>query len=129
MVVVVVMPRSCQPPRPYRPAGPSGVARALSATGTQSASVPGPLAHGPRGGPRGGAAGVSRARRGVREELGLAPSDVVFGERSVDAHGGWSYTTVLARPARPIDPAGLTLDGESTGVAWWPLAMLDEIEL
>jgi 8-oxo-dGTP pyrophosphatase MutT (NUDIX family) len=69
------------------------------------------------------------ALREVHEELGLSPDDVVLGELSVDDHGGWSYTTVLARPARAIEPADLTLDGESSGVAWWPLAMLDEIDL
>ena len=45
------------------------------------------------------------ALREVREELGLPPEDVVLGARSVDDHGGWAYTTVLARPARPIEAA------------------------
>jgi hypothetical protein len=48
---------------------------------------------------------------------------------SVDDHGGWSYTTVLARPARPIEVHDLQLDGESTGVAWLPIAGLDEVDL
>ncbi|MFD2092749.1 NUDIX domain-containing protein [Blastococcus deserti] len=69
------------------------------------------------------------ALREVREELGLTAADVVLGARSVDDHGGWSYTTVLARPARPIEAADLRLDGESTGVAWLPLADLDAVEL
>jgi 8-oxo-dGTP pyrophosphatase MutT (NUDIX family) len=69
------------------------------------------------------------ALREVHEELGLGADDVVLGALSVDDHGGWSYTTVLARPARPIEPAELTLDGESTGVAWWPLRMLADIAL
>jgi 8-oxo-dGTP pyrophosphatase MutT (NUDIX family) len=69
------------------------------------------------------------ALREVHEELGLAPEDLVLGERSVDDHGGWAYTTVLARPARPIDAADLRLDGESDGAAWLPLALLDEVEL
>ncbi len=69
------------------------------------------------------------ALREVREELGLTADDVVLGARSVDDHGGWSYTTVLARPARRIEAADLRLDGESTGVAWLPLAGLDEVEL
>jgi 8-oxo-dGTP pyrophosphatase MutT (NUDIX family) len=69
------------------------------------------------------------ALREVHEELGLRPDDVVLGAHSVDDHGGWSYTTVLARPARLIDAADLRLDGESDGVAWLPLADLDAVEL
>jgi hypothetical protein len=65
----------------------------------------------------------------VREELGLLPTDLVLGEQSIDDHGGWAYTTVLARPARPIDAGDLRLDGESDGVAWLPLAALHEVEL
>jgi 8-oxo-dGTP pyrophosphatase MutT (NUDIX family) len=69
------------------------------------------------------------ALREVHEELGLTAADLVLGTHSVDDHGGWAYTTVLARPARPIDAAELRLDGESDGVAWVPLADLDEVEL
>ncbi len=69
------------------------------------------------------------ALREVREELGLTSDDVVLGEWSVDDHGGWAYTTVLAHPARPIDPRELRLDGESDGVAWWPLADLGAVDL
>jgi 8-oxo-dGTP pyrophosphatase MutT (NUDIX family) len=69
------------------------------------------------------------ALREVGEELGLVPDDVVLGAHSVDDHGGWSYTTVLARPARPIEAADLRLDGESTAVAWIPLEALDEVSL
>jgi 8-oxo-dGTP pyrophosphatase MutT (NUDIX family) len=69
------------------------------------------------------------ALREVHEELGLRPDDVVLGVHSVDDHGGWSYTTVLARPARLIDTADLRLDGESDGVAWLPLADLDAVDL
>jgi 8-oxo-dGTP pyrophosphatase MutT (NUDIX family) len=69
------------------------------------------------------------ALREVQEELGLHPDDVVLGARSVDDHGGWSYTTVLARPARPIEAGDLRLDGESNGAAWLPLAGLDEVDL
>ncbi len=69
------------------------------------------------------------ALREVCEELGLQPGDVVLGAHSVDDHGGWAYTTVLARPARPIEAADLRLDGESTAAAWIPLAALDEVDL
>jgi len=53
----------------------------------------------------------------------------VLGARSVDDHGGWSYTTVLARPARSIEPGDLRLDGESNGVAWLPVDRLGEVDL
>jgi 8-oxo-dGTP pyrophosphatase MutT (NUDIX family) len=69
------------------------------------------------------------ALREVHEELGLGADDVVLGARSVDDHGGWSYTTVLARPARPIEATDLRLDGESAGVAWIPLVALHEVPL
>jgi 8-oxo-dGTP pyrophosphatase MutT (NUDIX family) len=69
------------------------------------------------------------ALREVREELGLLPHDVVLGASSVDDHGGWAYTTVVARPARSIEPGDLRLDGESDGVAWVPLADLAEVDL
>jgi len=69
------------------------------------------------------------ALREAREELGLLPDDVVLGPRSVDDHGGWAYTTVLARPARSLEPTDLRLDGESTGVAWIAVAALDDVPL
>ena len=69
------------------------------------------------------------ALREVREELGLDPADVVLGPQSVDDHGGWAYTTVLARPARSIEPGDLRLDGESDGAAWVPVADLDRVDL
>jgi 8-oxo-dGTP pyrophosphatase MutT (NUDIX family) len=69
------------------------------------------------------------ALREVREELGLTADDVVLGPRSVDDHGGWAYTTVLARPARPIEAHDLRLDGESDGAAWVPLAGLGAVPL
>ena len=69
------------------------------------------------------------ALREVREELGLVAADLVLGEPSVDDHGGWSYTTVLAEPSRTIEISDLRLDGESDGVAWVPLAGLGEVDL
>lgn len=69
------------------------------------------------------------ALREVREELGLLADDVVLGEVSVDDHGGWAYTTVLARPVRRIEAADLRLDGESDGAAWLPVADLGSVDL
>jgi 8-oxo-dGTP pyrophosphatase MutT (NUDIX family) len=83
----------------------------------------------PGGALHAGEAADTGALREAREELGLLPDDVVLGARSVDDHGGWSYTTVLARPARDIDAADLRLDGESTAVAWIRLDRLAEVPL
>lgn len=64
---------------------------------------------------------ASGALREAGEELGLTPADLVLGTESVDDHGGWSYTTVLATPARAWDTGDLRLSEESSGVAWVPL--------
>lgn len=83
----------------------------------------------PGGALHAGEAPADGALREVEEELGLTRDDVVLGSLSVDDHGGWAYTTVLARPARPIAAAELRLDGESDGAAWWPLAGLADVAL
>ena len=83
----------------------------------------------PGGALHAGESPATGALREVGEELGLEPGDVVLGVSSVDDHGGWAYTTVLARPARPLEAAELRLDGESVGVAWVPLAVLHEVPL
>jgi len=90
--------------------------------------------HGGTWGTPGGAlhAGESPHRgalREVQEELGLLPQDLELGPSSVDDHGGWSYTTVLARPLRSIEPGDLRLDGESEGVAWVALGDLVSLPL
>ncbi|MCZ2858519.1 NUDIX domain-containing protein [Blastococcus sp. VKM Ac-2987] len=90
--------------------------------------------HGGTWGTPGGALHVDEspaagALREVGEELGLTRHDVVLGVESVDDHGGWAYTTVLARPARPFEATDLRLDGESDGVAWVPLAGLAAVQL
>jgi 8-oxo-dGTP pyrophosphatase MutT (NUDIX family) len=69
------------------------------------------------------------ALREAEEELGLLPDDVVLGARSVDDHGGWAYTTVLATPARSLEPADLRLNGESEGAAWFPVGDLRRVPL
>ncbi|WP_299954817.1 NUDIX domain-containing protein [uncultured Modestobacter sp.] len=67
------------------------------------------------------------ALREAGEELGLRRADVVLGRESVDDHGGWRYTTVLATPAGPLEPADLALNEESVGVGWFGLDDLPEL--
>ena len=76
-----------------------------------------------------GEAAHEGALREAQEELGLLPDDVVLGARSVDDHGGWAYTTVLATPARSLEPADLRLNGESEGAAWFPVGDLRRVPL
>jgi 8-oxo-dGTP pyrophosphatase MutT (NUDIX family) len=67
------------------------------------------------------------ALREAGEELGLRRADVVLGVESIDDHGGWSYTTVLATPAGVLEATDLVLNEESTGVGWFPLDALPEL--
>lgn len=70
---------------------------------------------------------LSTALREAVEETTLDPAQLLpFGEW-VDEHGGWSYTTVLARtPERmPLAPA----NAESVAVRWWPLDEVAELDL
>ena len=69
------------------------------------------------------------ALREAGEELGLGRDDVVLGAESVDDHGGWSYTTVLATPARALEAGDLALNEESVGVGWFPLDALPGVPL
>jgi 8-oxo-dGTP diphosphatase len=69
------------------------------------------------------------ALREAGEELGLRRDDVVLEVESVDDHGGWSYTTVLATPSGLLDPAALTLNVESIAAGWFPLAALADVPL
>jgi 8-oxo-dGTP diphosphatase len=69
------------------------------------------------------------ALREAGEELGLHRADVVLGRESVDDHGGWSYTTVLATPTGLLDPGLLELNAESVDVGWFPLDALADVRL
>jgi 8-oxo-dGTP pyrophosphatase MutT (NUDIX family) len=70
---------------------------------------------------------LAAALREAAEETTIDPTRLVpFGEW-VDEHGGWSYTTVLARtPARmPLAPA----NAESVAVRWWPVGEVAGLDL
>ncbi|MEU2348318.1 NUDIX domain-containing protein [Modestobacter sp. NPDC049651] len=69
------------------------------------------------------------ALREAGEELGLGRADLRLGAESVDDHGGWAYTTVLATPVGALDAADLSLNEESTGVGWFPLGELAAVPL
>lgn len=69
------------------------------------------------------------ALREAGEELGLRRGDVVLGPESVDDHGGWSYTTVLATPAGALEPGDLELNAESDGVGWFALDAMAAVPL
>lgn len=70
---------------------------------------------------------ITAALRETAEETSLDGGDVSpFGEL-VDEHGGWSYTTILARTAAPlgVEPT----NAESTAIAWWPVADVTDLPL
>ncbi|GAA3244668.1 NUDIX domain-containing protein [Pseudonocardia petroleophila] len=58
------------------------------------------------------------ALREAGEEAGLDPADVATTGCYVDDHGGWSYTTVIARVAAPVHLTALT--AETIEVRWVP---------
>jgi len=67
------------------------------------------------------------ARREAAEEAGLDPSAYAVVGCYVDDHGGWSYTTVVARAPEAVTPTGLT--DETIAVRWVPADRLDELPL
>jgi len=80
--------------------------------------------HGDTWGIPGGARGPGEtarqaALREAAEETGLGAADLVVEREIIDDHGGWAYTTVLARATStlPVHPH----DGESIALEWVPL--------
>jgi 8-oxo-dGTP diphosphatase len=67
------------------------------------------------------------ALREVLEETGLDLADAVELWRHVDDHGGWSYTTVIARTRAPALPRALT--PETLEVRWVPVGELAQLPL
>jgi 8-oxo-dGTP pyrophosphatase MutT (NUDIX family) len=74
-----------------------------------------------------GETAVQAASREAFEEAGLDPATYVVTGESVDDHGGWSYTTVLARSPEPVVLTALT--AETIAVAWVPAADVDALPL
>lgn len=59
---------------------------------------------------------AAAAAREAAEEAGLDPATYAVTGESTDDHGGWSYTTVLARAPEPVVLTALT--EETIAVAW-----------
>ncbi|MDN5748669.1 MAG: NUDIX hydrolase [Pseudonocardia sp.] len=67
------------------------------------------------------------ALREAAEEAGLDPATVTTTGSYVDDHGGWSYTTVVARASTPLVLTALT--AETIAVRWVPAEELHTLPL
>jgi 8-oxo-dGTP pyrophosphatase MutT (NUDIX family) len=63
---------------------------------------------------------ITAALREAAEEAELDPADALPFAEFVDDHGGWTYTTIVARAASTLDLA--PANAESTAIRWWPIA-------
>jgi 8-oxo-dGTP pyrophosphatase MutT (NUDIX family) len=70
---------------------------------------------------------LSAAVREAGEEAGLARADIDPVGLYVDDHGGWSYTTVVARATRELQP--VATDAESVSVRWHPVEQVAGLRL
>jgi 8-oxo-dGTP pyrophosphatase MutT (NUDIX family) len=70
---------------------------------------------------------VATALREASEEAGIERSAVIPFGWWRDDHGGWSYTTVLARAAAQLSPR--PANAESTAIRWWASAEIDRLPL
>ncbi len=70
---------------------------------------------------------VTSALREAKEEADIDDASVAPVALTVDDHGGWSYTTVAARPRTSIEPR--SVNAESTEIRWWPEAGIDHLPL
>ncbi len=70
---------------------------------------------------------VETALREAHEEADIDPAAVAPVGWWLDDHGGWSYTTIVARPLRPLEPRAK--NAESTEVCWWALDDVDALPL
>jgi 8-oxo-dGTP diphosphatase len=70
---------------------------------------------------------VQAALREAHEEAALDGGQIEATGMSISDHGGWSYTTVLARPLRDLTPHAA--NAESVEIRWWPLHEVDRLAL
>jgi 8-oxo-dGTP pyrophosphatase MutT (NUDIX family) len=66
------------------------------------------------------------ALREAAEEGGIPPEAVDFHRESVDDHGGWTYTTVIAHSRQPFETAG---NDETVELRWQALSATDQLAL
>jgi 8-oxo-dGTP pyrophosphatase MutT (NUDIX family) len=70
---------------------------------------------------------VTAALREAEEETTLDATQVTPFAEWVDEHGGWSYTTVLARTRTVLEPTHT--NGESVEVRWWDVTEVATLPL
>ncbi len=70
---------------------------------------------------------VGAALREAHEEADLDGSAISAAGMWIDDHGGWSYTSVIARPLRELSPHAA--NAESVDVRWWSLGDIDSLPL
>ena len=62
---------------------------------------------------------VEAALREAHEEAALDSRDIEATGMSINDHGGWSYTTVVARPLAELRPHAA--NAESVEIRWWEM--------
>jgi 8-oxo-dGTP pyrophosphatase MutT (NUDIX family) len=70
---------------------------------------------------------IAAAVREASEEAGLVRADIDPLGLYFDDHGGWSYSTVVAVPTRPLEPHAA--NAESVSVSWHPIVEVTGLPL
>jgi 8-oxo-dGTP pyrophosphatase MutT (NUDIX family) len=70
---------------------------------------------------------ITAALREAAEEAALDPGVIAPYDEFVDDHGGWSYTTIVARCSRRLELA--PANEESTAIQWWPITEVATLRL
>jgi 8-oxo-dGTP diphosphatase len=70
---------------------------------------------------------ITAALREAAEETSLLPDTIAPFTEWVDEHGGWSYTTIVARTVSGLHVA--PTNAESTAVQWWLIDEVAELRL